>query len=397
MRLIDTEERRARLGRHHGLSQPVNSPEEAASSVLGLHSSDPATVFLSCWARVEGFQTEDLERALYEDKSLVRILGMRRTMWIVRTGEAPTINSSSTKALADYQMRRTAKLIEDADIATDGLKWTKSMIVKTREAMRERGPVDARELVVEVPELGERIEVHKKDGSLAGSFGASTRILFLMSTLGQVVRAKPKGTWISSQYRWTLTKSWLGGPFTELDPQAARAETLKNWLEQSGPATETDLKWWTGWNLGQVRQALEDISATTVRLDIGVGFLPETDTEPVLADHPWIALLPGLDPTTMGWKERDWYIGDLSNRLFDRNGNAGPTIWADGQVVGGWAQRPTGEIVIELLIDVGSETRARIEARAEALEDWLQPVVVTPRFRTPLEKEMVSPQGDGVN
>ncbi len=50
------------------------------------------------------------------------------------------------------------------------------------------------------------------------------------------------------------------------------------------------------------------------------------------------ALLPGLDVTTMGWVERDWYLEDLREQVFDNRGNAGPTAWADGRVVGGWRQ-----------------------------------------------------------
>ena len=38
--------------------------------------------------------------------------------------------------------------------------------------------------------------------------------------------------------------------------------------------------------------------------------------------------------TFMGWKERDWFLGEHAEPLFDRNGNAGPTVWRDGRVVG---------------------------------------------------------------
>ena len=45
-----------------------------------------------------------------------------------------------------------------------------------------------------------------------------------------------------------------------------------------------------------------------------------------------------------GLDARDWYLGPHRPALFDRNGNAGPTIWVDGRIVGGWAQRSDGEI-----------------------------------------------------
>ena len=102
----------------------------------------------------------------------------------------------------------------------------------------------------------------------------------------------------------------------------------------------------------------------------------------------WAALLPALDPTVMGWAERSWFLGPHARSLFDTNGNAGPTIWLNGQVVGGWAQRAGGEIAIRLLADVGADGRALIEAEAERVGTWLAGVRVIPRFRTPTEREL---------
>ena len=107
--------------------------------------------------------------------------------------------------------------------------------------------------------------------------------------------------------------------------------------------------------------------------------------EPV---EPWVALLASLDSTVMGWKERDWYLGDHGPLLFDTNGNAGPTVWWDGRVVGGWAQRQDGEVVVRLLEDVGADASAAVEAEVEAVAAWLGSVRFTPRFPTPLERQL---------
>ena len=112
------------------------------------------------------------------------------------------------------------------------------------------------------------------------------------------------------------------------------------------------------------------------------------DVEP--GPEPWVGLLPALDPTVMGWFERDWYLGPHRAALFDRNGNAGPTIWSDGRVVGGWAHRADGTVAVRLLEDVGSEVHDAVERRAGALEAWLGTRRFTPRFRTPLERELVT-------
>ena len=119
--------------------------------------------------------------------------------------------------------------------------------------------------------------------------------------------------------------------------------------------------------MGQTRTALADVGAVEVALRrrdrLGASGRPGA----VRAAKPWVALLPSLDPTTMGWKERDWYLGDHGPALFDRNGNAGPTVWVDGRIVGGWAQRATGEVVYELLEDVGrAATTAVVPRRGRA-------------------------------
>jgi hypothetical protein len=90
----------------------------------------------------------------------------------------------------------------------------------------------------------------------------------------------------------------------------------------------------------------------------------------------------------MGWKERGWYLGPHGPTLFDANGNAGPTVWWNGRVVGGWSQRPDREIVVRLLEDVGADGRAAIEREAERLGTWLGDARVIPRFQTPLEREL---------
>src|SRR5262249_37765286 len=112
---------------------------------------------------------------------------------------------------------------------------------------------------------------------------------------------------------------------------------------------------------------------------------------PTTTLQPWVALLPALDPTPMGWSQRDWYIDPAHiAALFDRSGNIGPSVWADGRVIGGWAQRATGEVVFRLLENVDAETARQVAEQAGRLTEWIGPVRVTPRFRTPLERELVA-------
>ena len=382
-------ERRARLAMRHHLASPAVTVETVAASLVGLHSSDPATVYLAARARVTGFQVSHLEQALYEARSLVRVLGMRRTMFVVRPDLAAVVDAACTRALAPAERRRMERLLSEQGIAADAAGWLADVERRTLAALAARGQATAAELTGEVPELARKLSFGA-GRKWAGTVGISTRVLFLLATEGRIVRARPRGSWISSQYRWAPAAVWLEGGLGTLDPEVARAELLRRWLAAFGPGTMTDLTWWTGWSARQVRAALAAVAAAEVELEEGTGFVAADDLEPAPKVDSWVALLPALDPTVMGWKERTWYLGDHQAQLFDRNGNAGPTVWLDGRIVGGWAQRPDGSVAVELLEGLPPEARERVSAEAERTQAWLGGTVVTPRFCTPLERRLAA-------
>ena len=388
MQTISDDERRARLAVRHRLVDQAADVVEATDAMTALHSSDPATVFLSARARVSGFKHGDLEYALYEAKSLVRIHAMRRTMFVVPVEMASMFHHSSTVALIAPERKRLAGWLESYDIADDGSAWVEAVSEKTLRALRKRGEAVAGDLTKDVPELGEKITFYKKDGSVLTTVGMSTRILFLLATEGKVIRGRPKGTWVSSMYRWAPMDEWLGGPMPVMSKEEAQAAVLRRWLATFGPGTELDMKWWTGWPVTQVRAALATIGPVEVQLESGTGYVLPEDLDPVSPPDPWVAFLPSLDPTTMGWKERDWYLGPYAPRLFDRSGNAGQTIWVDGRIVGGWGQRTSGEVVWELLEDIGNEAGGSVERQAEEVEIWLSDKRVIARFAAPLDREL---------
>ena len=360
--------------------------------MVGLHSSDPATVHLSAWARVNGFVPADLEDALYERRSLVRMLGMRRTLFVVPRDLAAVMDEACAKALAPGERMRLVRMLEEQKIARAGRgkAWLERVAAETLDALTARGEATARELTKDVPGLGAKL-VFGEGRTWAGTMGVSTRVLFLLATEGRIVRARPLGSWTSGQYRWARTESWLGTPLPELDHAKTCADLLGRWLRAFGPGTMTDIRWWTGWSARLANGTLESLGAAEVQLDEGTGYLLPDDGDAVEdPPGPWVALLPGLDPTVMGWKERAWYLGEHGTELFDRNGNAGPSVWASGRVVGGWTQHDDGEVVIELLEPVGARTRKLINIERERLREWLGDVRIKLRFPTPLAKRLAA-------
>ncbi|MGN9780089.1 winged helix DNA-binding domain-containing protein [Nonomuraea sp. ZG12] len=379
---ISTAQRRARLGVRHRLARKAASVEEAARAVVALHATDPATVFLSAGARLTAPGPEPVERALYEERTLTRMTGMRRTMFVVPADLVPVVQQSSTRAIAVRERRSLVKLL--AGNGRDEA-WLDDVAASVLRALAEVGEATANELGGLEPRLREQYKVavgkpYEATQSVAG------RLLNVMAMEGRLVRrGRPAGTWISGLHRWGVSPV-----MAEPAADEASAELVRRWLTAFGPGTEADLQWWTGWTLGQVRQALAATGAVEVELAEGTGLvlpddLDDLDGEP----EPWASLLPALDPTPMGWQARDWYLPRAHRaELFDRTGNVGPTVWWNGEVVGGWAQRADGEIVWRPLTDVGADARAVIEAEVAGLAAWLGGVKVTPRFRTPLEREL---------
>jgi hypothetical protein len=391
MRRVGVRERRARLGARHRLASRGATVEEAAGAVVGLHSSDPATVYLSSWARVDGFEPADLEDALYRRGSLVRMLGMRRTMFVVPVDLAPVMHEACTRALIPGQRTRLVRMLEEQRVAPPGSgeAWLARVAAETLAALAARGEATARELTADVPELRAKL-TFGQDTTWAGTMGVSTRVLFLLATEGLIVRTRPLGAWTSGQYRWATTEHWLGAPLREIDHTEACSELLGRWLRSFGPATMTDIRWWTGWTAALARATLGAIDAVEVQLADGIGYALTDDLDRAGDAGPWVALLPGLDPTVMGWKDRGWYVGDRGTDLCDRNGTAGPTVWANDRVVGAWAQTEAGEIVVELFARLDAATRARLDAERERLAAWLGDVRIRPRFGTPLGKELAT-------
>jgi hypothetical protein len=397
VRTIGIDERRARVARRHHLAAEARSDDvvEIVRDLVALHSTDPASVILSVLARSAGAaDAAAVERELYDVRSLVRMLGMRRTMWVVPVELAAVVHGACTRAIEVRERGRLVKYLAEAGVvdADVGPAWLAEVEEATLEALRAAGEATAAELAKDVAGLRERLHlaVGTKWEAVQGS---STRVLFVLAASGRIVRGRPRGSWISSQYRWAPASSWLPGGMdrglTLLPTGVAQVELVWKWLAAFGPGTVVDLAWWTGLTVGEVRRAVADLP--TVEVDVGgakPGLVLADDVDVVAAPAPSVALLPALDPTVMGWKERSWYLGDHGPALFDRSGNAGPTVWWDGRVVGGWAQRKTGEIVVRLLEDVGAEVAAAAAAEAARLESAIGPVRVTPRFRTPLEREL---------
>lgn len=387
---ISDDERRRRVARRHLLvpSARVESVPAVADAVVALHSSDPVTVFLSIAARSNDVSVDDIERALYLDRTVVRHHAMRRTLWVTTTIVAEFVHAACTRRIAATERARSAKFVGDGE-------WFDAAVRRIVDVVRASPDgVSTRQIGELLPELRRAI-VFGAGTRNEATGSAHTRAVLVAALDGNVVRGRPAGRWIGSQYAWHDTRRWCSVDWAAHSEQVGAAATVDMWLRRFGPGTLDDLVWWTGTTKTLVRSALADLDVTRVSTSSGDGYVmdDDMDDDPDAAEEAehWALVLPGLDPTAMGWKHREWYLDDGTRaRVTDRFGNIGPTIWCDGRIVGGWTQRPDGEIATELTVAVTRDEQRLIDREIERMRSFVGDARFKVRFPSPNQRDLLA-------
>jgi hypothetical protein len=369
------EHRRARMARRHGLHPQHRYADigAATEAMTALHATEATTPHLSLLARVRRLTVEDVEAALYEARSIVRTMAMRRTLFVVTRDVLPAVVGSAGRRVAETERRRLAR--EAAGLERQlGRQWIAAACREVVVCLDGR-ELSARQLREALPHLA---------GTFTAAAGTKwsvevptmSRLLTILAAAGEVVRARNDGHWRISRPRWTSMASWLGAPLVPAAPDRGYADVVRRWLWTFGPGTEADLVWWLGATKTAVRAALAHVGAVPVELDDGSdGWVLPDDTADLEAPpeaEPWVALLPTLDPTTMGWRQRAFYLDPAHTPfLFDAAGNAGTTVWVDGRIVGSWAQDADGRVCLALLVDVPRDARRRLDIEVARVSEFL--------------------------
>ncbi|MCB7136927.1 winged helix DNA-binding domain-containing protein [Cellulosimicrobium marinum] len=405
---ITVAQRRRRLVAHQ-LALAVDHPglpaartaEDVVDRLLALHATDAPSVYLSVLARAPGLVLDDVRDALFGRRTLVKVLAMRRTMFVVRREVVPVVHAAAGAAVG--RRLRVRLLKELATLPTDPPVDDAEAFLAEAErqvhaALAEHGPLDGASLSRAAPLLRTAF-LPTTDKSWDVRRTATSQLLSMLSAEGVVVRGEPRGSWSSNRHEWAPMSDWFPGGVPELDEPTARADLARAWLAVFGPATEKDLQWWTGWNLRDTRAALAALDLQDVEVETG----PPDDPAPLpgvmlrgtdlpgaqdVAVDEHLALLPSLDPTTMGWTARDWYLGPHRGQVFDTIGNAGATVWWQGRIVGAWTVRRGGEPAYRLLEDVGADAEAAVAAEAARIAGLLGGDGTTASFPTPLYREL---------
>lgn len=351
--------------------------------MVGLHATSPSTVYLSTWARVPGFVPVDMDRALYDDRSLVRQLAMRRTMFVMPTPTLRDAVGAVGPRVAASERTNMLRDLRRSNDFPDPDGWIDAARDAVARLVCDGIPRSTTQLRVALPELDGRVTVGAGK-SWGGTMSMAPRLLNMMSAAGDIVRGTNDGPWHRSKPLWVGMEQWLGRPLDPPDVATGHVRMIDRWLRAFGPGTESDLVWWLGSTKTAVRAALTQLDVVEVDLDDGsVGYVHTDDIgrdDPV---EPQALLLPELDPTTMGHKQRDFYLGEHGAHVFDSNGNGGQSAWWNGRIVGGWSRRPDGSVQIHPFEKLPRAATKALSSRADELAAWLGDVTPRPAFPAP--------------
>ena len=390
---VTDQQRRILLGRRHGFEpgHRLADVESVTRAMTALHATEPATVHLAVRARAPQLTVADVDSALYDARSVVKQLAMRRTLFVFPRDLLPAAWGSASARVAEQERKRVAKNLLDDRVTDDPETWMAEAREQVLAVLRESS-MSAQQVREAVPMIDLKVSI-AAGTKWGGPTPIGPRVLTWLGARAEIVRGVNGGHWRTSRPAWTPMEEWLGELARPLDEAAGYAELVRGWLHAFGPGSEADLVWWLGATKGAVRRALTDVGAVEVGLSTGVGWMLPDDLDSLADDTadptPWAALLPTLDPTTMGWRERDFHLPPAHvPMLFDRAGNGGNTAWVDGRVVGGWFQDDDGVVHTVLLEEVPADRRRLLEAEAARLAEWLDGLRIANVYQSQVMKQL---------
>ena len=378
---------------------PDSRGEDVATVVreVGPIRATPAiTPYVSLWARMRHLDREQVDRALYVDRSLVRVSCLHARLYIVLSEELPAYYQA-TRTLLQGGLAELGKLLTEASpegpqTAGGGpARAGRSLASRVLEVVSVRGPLTVAEVAQVLPELNRQID----DGAQLlgiepGKLGS--RLIPAMCAEGLLVRTQPRGGWRSNLYCYATLSSWLGNiDLSALSPSEALRQVVWAYVVAYGPVTIGDLSQWLGgFPRHRVRMALTSFGGRLDRVQFcgirGDYYVAKRQLGELL-DRAWpgaddaersVCLLPPRDSYSMAYGDvgRFWrdqgraaYWGE---RVYDRVGESMGTVWVDGFIEGTWGlQVRAKRIIVRLFEAADSEMLATVYERARDLASML--------------------------
>jgi Winged helix DNA-binding domain len=334
-----------------------------ASELCGLHAQVMSSAELTLWARVEGLGPDAVKKALWEDRSLVKLWAMRGTLHLLTAADYPTWQA----ALSTYDHYRRPSWSKYFGVTQPEL----GRLIRAVALALEDRALTREELADEV---GRRTRSRKLGDTLRESWGA---VLKPCSFQGVLCFAPSDG----QRVRFTNPGSWLDLDDRRLDPAKAVSEVFRRFLETYGPVSREELaRWWYGVSPAGAEKTVRASSDEVTQVDV------DGTKAWMLTDHldglrsatptKTVRLLPAFDQYVVGSTKHavDLMPGDFRDRVHRKAGWVSPVLAVDGRIEGIWSHERMGKqlsVTIEPFAEPPPWARKGAEAEAERLAAFL--------------------------
>lgn len=355
-----------RVRRQHLDSRaPAGGMLAVASRLCGFHAQVLSSAVLTAWARVEGMERDEIRRALWQDRSLVKTWAMRGTLHLLPSSELHLWHaalSTSPRYLRPLLWKKYFGVtLKELDRLTEAIGEALDGCVLTREELAQK--------------VGRITGSKKFAKKLAwGSWGtilkpaAMTGRLCFGPSEGQLARFTRPGSWVSAL-----------GP--QMEAHAATETVTRRFLATYGPATYQELaRWWGGGGVATARQWIAAVGEEVSPVEIdGVKAWMLTADACQARDLPTqksVRLIPAFDQYVVGVSRHAerLLVGAERSRVYRPQGWISPVLLINGFMHGVWRHEIKGsrvEVSIESFSKIPTWARRGAEEEAERLAEFL--------------------------
>jgi hypothetical protein len=343
------------------LTEPATDlgPGDIAGVLCGAHAQVLSAAELSIGRRIAGATRADVQRPLWEDRTLVKTFGPRGTVHLLASADLPMWTGAlsalpSSVPTHPEPVRFTPAQTEEVIAAIDdALADTELTVDELTDAIVDRTGPWAGERTMEA--FQDRWPRWRQLTSTAAHRG--------MLCFGP--NRGPKVTY-SNPHRW------LPG-FRPDDGDAALHTLVTRYLYAYGPATPQHFARWLSIPPRRAVGLFDELAGQLerVELDGAQGWTMAGDTETPPQPHRGIRLLGYFDAFVVAGQPRErLYPGPAATRGLSPAGQAGnyPVLLVDGVVGGVWHQRRSGRklaITVEPLAELAPTQRRQLEEEVE--------------------------------
>ena len=327
---------------HHSVINRFGEHETLVDAVTnrpGFFGPNPVA-YLSIMVRRPSSHPGDLEEALLNDRSLIRVSAFRASLFLIGTSDYPIY----FRALYPLLRSNSLNKLEQAGLSENTLiKWGKIL-----SEINFQMPASHEQVIAWLYPAKEKLP----------EIDLQRLILRKLCDFGILIRIHAKG-WKGNDFSYALLKNWLSDlRLSHENPESARTETIRRYLKCYGPASVDDMAWWTGLPATQISRSVSHLRREAVRIPLEGhkeemyalrGCVDDMRKPPECENH--ILFLPPWDPYPLAWHNRKRIIDrELADWVYDAIGNASGTIVENGRIVGVWQFRDSQTNVFELHI-----------------------------------------------